>query len=146
MCTIYNMNQISKIITEKGWLWFFFCHWNKTHNPHPSVLLISHIPICGAFISCISFGFDPYNPEPISSVIEDEYKYTIISCMAPRHQCSATAKWLSQTKMPNLYGNFENEIETFNSQNVLAHFPQFIFYDNDLDLWSKVIKKMCTLK
>ena len=119
----------------------FFCHLNKTHNPHPSVLLISHIPICGAFISCISFGFDPYNPEPISSVIEDEYKYTIISCMAPRHQCSATAKWLSQTKMPNLYGNFENEIETFNSQNVLANFPQFIFYDNDLDLWSKVIKK-----
>ena len=48
--------------------------------------------------------------------------------------------------MPNLYGNFENEIETFNSQNVLANFPHFIFYDNDLDLWSKVIKKMCTLK
>ena len=43
--------------------------------------------------------------------------------------------------MPNLYGNFENEIETFNSQNVLANFPHFIFYDNDLDLWSKVIKK-----
>ena len=50
----------------------------------------------------------------------DAFKY-IVSL----HQCSATTKWLSQLKMSNVYGNFENEI--FNSPHVSDNFPQFSF-------------------
>ena len=77
-------------------------------------------------------------------------KWDACKYITPRHQCSPTTKWLSPLKMSNLYGNFENEI--FNSPHVLANFPHFFtFLDDldlvdDLDLWLKVTKKSKCLK